>query len=143
MRTEAMRRELRQGVIVRERVDVASELLAERLRCAVRQDPHHRLYKPFPVRVFLQVNLAGQERRHGDDGTAVAVAALLAGEIDLEEDPDGEGLVEAVVGILPDGAAEPFCEEFAGNVYALADYDALPEFPAHGFCPHEKVIMAA
>lgn len=86
--------------------------------------------------------IAGYESALGAAaGTDAAASDLLDGTLtDANGDPiDASGLVAAV---LPDGAAEPFCAEYAGNFYPLDAADYLASlFPAHPNCPHGVEIL--
>jgi hypothetical protein len=64
------------------------------------------------------------------------VQGILDGSI---TDGEGNAYDPAQLGVMviPSEAAEPFCAEYAGNVYRMDDYDAVDLFPAHVSCPHE------
>lgn len=73
-----------------------------------------------------------------DDASGDALDGVLLG-------PDGapiDGSLYVVV-IVPDDAAEPFCADYAGEMYDLSQYDELPDFPtdAHPNCIHEKWVV--
>lgn len=63
---------------------------------------------------------------------------------------DGD-LVDAETGVVIDASAYDFevqpaesskdeCAEYAGNTYPLGQWGEVPDFPIHGFCPHQKVV---
>ncbi len=60
-------------------------------------------------------------------------------------------LVDVETGVVIDASAYDFevqpaesskdaCAEYAGNTYPLGQWDEVPDFPIHGFCPHQKVV---
>lgn len=74
-----------------------------------------------------------------DAGTNKFVDDMLSGEFGL---PEGVSASDVYVTILPEySSPDTICGEFAGNVYTLDQYYDLPDYPAHGNCIHEKVIV--
>lgn len=74
-----------------------------------------------------------------DDGTKIAIDGLLNGDYA----PDDLALSDITVTVLPETAAEPFCQEYAGQEYSLDDAaDLIGVFPAHAGCPHFLQVNA-
>lgn len=72
-----------------------------------------------------------------DDGTQDFLEDALIGLL-------FEGLTadDYELAVLPDEAAEPFCEDYAGQTFPLEQYSELAGiFPAHPLCPHGVYVI--
>ena len=73
----------------------------------------------------------------GDDGTGDFLESLDYFGGDIEP---GVDLNTVKITVLPEESSGDECAEFAGQEFTLDDYDSIPSWPMHEFCPHETVI---
>ena len=55
------------------------------------------------------------------------------------DEVEDDGLLRLQILIEPDHSSSDFCQDYAGNTYALSDN--IPSFPAHVNCRHYKTIV--
>ncbi len=73
-----------------------------------------------------------------DDGTGVFCGDYLAGDL-LAGDEIDPSLLK--VAVLPSDAVGEDCEPYAGETFDIEEYQLIPEFPRHPFCPHHKIVV--
>ncbi|SRR6266487_1020081 len=93
---------------------------------------------------YKSVQIAGYETGTGADlGTTQFVQDLMNGDLidaDTGEVIDSE---QYEIGVVPSESSGDICSAYAGQVFSMEEADEIPEFPMHGNCIHEKILIAA
>jgi hypothetical protein len=63
---------------------------------------------------------------------------LLDEDFDL---PDDISVDDIELTVLPEESSSDECEEYAGEVFDIDEYDSIPDFPIHSNCIHRKVVQ--
>lgn len=77
----------------------------------------------------------------GQAGTDAFLVDLEGGYLIDTETGEAIAIGDYAIAVLPETSSNDLCRDFAGYLFDISEDDAIPDFPIHGNCPHEKVLV--